>query len=261
MASTTANHIVADGVSIFYREAGSKSAPTILLLHGFPSSSHQYRNLMPLLSQNYVAAPDLPGFGFTEVPETRQYPYTLENLATSLEAFINALNLKKFSIYIFNYGAPTGQRLALKRPEAIQAIITQSGNAYEEGLGQFWEHLRSWWKSGSDEGKEGMRAGLFTFEATKWQYTVGTEVTVAPEAYYYLELHPQFHEYIRKSQVSILAGWPKNDPIFVPESAEAFTRDCKAEVHLLDTGHFAVETNTNEIAELILNFGLKLGLE
>jgi pimeloyl-ACP methyl ester carboxylesterase len=285
MASTTSNYIAADGLSIFYREAGSKTAPTILLLHGFPSSSHQYRNIIPILSQKYhVIAPDLPGFGFTEVPENRQYKYTFENLTTSIEAFVDALNLKKFSIYIFDYGAPTGLRLALRRREAVQAIITQNGNVYEDGLGEFWAPLQSWWKSGSDEEREGVRAGFLTFEATKWQYTVGTEVTVAPEAYYLdftllerpgnqdiqlglfydyqnnVKLYPQFHEYFREAQVPVLAAWGKNDPIFIPEGAEAFKRDAKVEVHLLDAGHFAVETNTSEIAELILKFLAKNGI-
>jgi pimeloyl-ACP methyl ester carboxylesterase len=285
MASTTSNYIPADGVSIFYREAGPKNAPTILLLHGFPSSSHQYRNLIPLLSEKYhVIAPDLPGFGFTEVPENRQYTYTFESLTTSIEAFVDVLNLKKFSIYIFDYGAPIGLRLALRRPEAIQAIVTQNGNAYEEGLGPFWAPLQSWWKSGSDEEREGVRAGFLMFDATKWQYTVGTEVTVAPEAYHLdftllerpgnqdvqlslfydyqnnVKLYPQFHEYFKKSQVPILAAWGKNDPIFIPEGAEAFKRDTEAEVHLLDTGHFAIETNTSDIAELILKFLAKNGI-
>lgn len=285
MASTTSNYITADGVNIFYREAGSKSSPTILLLHGFPSSSHQYRNLIPLLSQKYhVVAPDLPGFGFTEVPKERQYTYTFKSLATSLEAFVDALNLKKFSIYIFDYGAPTGLRLALNRPEAVQAIISQSGNAYVEGLGPFWAPLQAWWQSGSDKEREDLRAALLSFEATKWQYTVGTKVTVAPEAYYLdanlldrpgnqdvqlslfydyqnnVTLYPQFHEYFKKSQVPILAAWGKNDPIFIQEGAEAFKRNAKAEVHLLDAGHFAVETNTTEIAELILKFLAKNGI-
>ena len=285
MANTTSNYVAADGVSFFYREAGAKTAPTILLLHGFPSSSHQYRNLIPLLSQQYhVVAPDLPGFGFTEVPEDRQYVYTFENLTTSVEAFVDALELKKFSIYIFDYGAPTGLRLALRRPEAVQAIITQNGNAYVEGLGPFWEPLLSWWKSGSNEEREGIRAGFLSFEPTKWQYTVGTNVTVAPEAYYLdfallerpgnqeiqlalfydyqnnIKLYPEFHTYFRKFQVPVLAAWGKNDPIFISEGAEAFKRDTEAEVHLLDAGHFAVETNTSEIADLILKFLAKNGI-
>ena len=285
MASSTSNYVAADGVNIFYREAGSKSAPTILLLHGFPSSSHQYRNLIPLLSQKYhVIAPDLPGFGFTEVPADRKYTYTFENLTTSIEAFVDALKLKKFSIYIFDYGAPTGLRLALRRPEAIQVIISQNGNAYEDGLGPFWQPLQNWWKSGSDEDREGIRSGFLTFEATKWQYTVGTEVVVAPEAYYLdfallerpgnqdvqlslfydyqnnVTLYPQFQEYFRKSKVPVLALWGKNDPIFIPAGAEAFKRDTKAEIRLLDAGHFAVETNTEEISDLILEFLGKNGI-
>src|SRR4051812_45041608 len=144
MVETTTNYVSADGLNIFYREAGHKDAPVILLLHGFPSSSHQYRNLIPHLSQKYhVLAPDLPGFGFTEVPENRDYLYTFENLATSIEAFLDTLKVEKFSVYTFDYGAPTGFRIALRRPDAVQAIISQNGNAYEEGLGAPWVPLRA----------------------------------------------------------------------------------------------------------------------
>jgi pimeloyl-ACP methyl ester carboxylesterase len=279
MSNTTTNYVAADGLNIFYREAGFKANPTILLLHSFPSSSHQYRNLIPLLSQKYhVIAPDLPGFGFTKVPEEPLYKYTFDNLTTSLEAFVDALDLKKYSIYIFDYGAPTGLRLAVRRPEAIEAIISQNGNAYEVGLGPAWAPVQKWWKSGSDEDREVVRSAFLSFEATEWQYTVGTKVAAAPESYHLdyallqrpgnqdvqldlfydyrnnLKVYPQFQEYFRKSQVPVLAVWGKNDPIFLPEGAEAFAKDAKAEIHLLDAGHFVVETNTAELAELILKF-------
>jgi len=280
MSTTSTNYIAADGLNIFYREAGPKHAPVILLLHGFPSSSHQYRHLIPILSKKYhVIAPDLPGFGFTEVPDTRSYTYTFENLTTSVEAFLDALNTKKFSVYIFDYGAPTALRLALRRPDAVQAIISQNGNAYEEGLGAFWDPLRALWKSNSTEDREMIRSAFLNLEATKWQYEDGSKSPVAPEAYYLdfallsrpgnqeiqldifydyrnnVKLYPEFQEYFRKSQVPVLAAWGKNDTIFIPEGAEAFKRDLpNAEVHLLDAGHFAVETNTVEIGDLILKF-------
>jgi pimeloyl-ACP methyl ester carboxylesterase len=280
MASFTPNFIAADGLKVFYRDAGPKDAPVILLLHGFPSSSHQYRTLIPLLSHKYrVIAPDLPGFGFTEVPEARKYVYNFENIALSIEAFLDALKIKKFSPYVFDYGGPTGFRLALRRPGAIQAIFSQNGSAYDEGLGAFWDPLKALWKSGSKEDRENIRNSLLTMEATTWQYETGSKVAVAPEApfldfalmsrsgnaeiqldlfYDYqsnVALYPQFHEYFRKSQVPLIAFWGKHDQIFVPPGAEAFKRDLpNAEVHLLDAGHFAVETNTEEIAGLMLDF-------
>jgi pimeloyl-ACP methyl ester carboxylesterase len=286
MTDTTTQYITADGLNIFYREAGPKDAPKILLLHGFPSSSHQYRNLIPLLSQKYnVLAPDLPGFGFTEIPEARSYSYTFDSLTTSVEAFLDALNIKKFSVYIFDYGAPTALRLALRRPEAVQAIISQNGNAYEDGLGEFWDPLRALWKSNSTEDREKVRAGFLNLEATKWQYVDGSKSPIAPEAYWLdyallsrpgnqdiqldlfydyrnnVKLYPEFQEYFRKSQVPVLAPWGKNDTIFIAAGAEAFKKHLpNAEIHLLDAGHFAVETNTVEIANLILEFLKKNGI-
>ncbi|KAF8862256.1 putative hydrolase, partial [Acephala macrosclerotiorum] len=271
---------------VFYREAGPKDAPVILLLHGFPASSHQYRNLIPLLSQKYrVVAPDLPGFGFTEVPSQLNYKYTFDNLAISIEAFLDALSIKRFSVYVFDYGAPTGFRLALRRPESIQAIISQNGNAYEEGLGDAWGPIQQYWKSGSASDRAVVRGNVLTLETTKWQYDTGSKVPVAPEAPYLdfalmqrpgnfdiqldlfydyqnnVRIYPQFHEYFRKSQVPILVAWGKHDPFFIPPGAEAFKRDVKgAEVHLLDAGHFAVETNTEEIAGLMLKFLEKNGI-
>ncbi len=277
------------GVSIFYRTAGSPSNPTILLLHGFPSSSNQFRNLIPLLSNQYhIIAPDLPGFGFTTVPDSLNYEYKFASLSNTIGEFLDALKISKFSVYIFDYGAPTALRLALQRPEAVTAIITQNGNAYVEGLGaDFWAPLQKWWKSGSDEDREAVRAAALSFEATKWQYQFGSPHpdAIAPESYHLdqalldrpgnqeiqlslfhdyrtnVTLYPQFHEYFRKSNVPILAIWGKNDVIFVKEGAEAYKRDSKnVEVHYLDAGHFAIETNEVEMAGYILNFLKKFGI-
>lgn len=290
MATYSINTVAADGLNIFYREAGPKDAPVILLLHGFPSSSHQFRNLIPLLAVAYhVIAPDLPGFGFTEVPTSRAYPYTFESIATSIEAFLDVLSIKKFSPYIFDYGAPTGLRLALRRPEAIQAIFSQNGNAYEEGLGAFWAPVQELWKGDGLNVtlREAITEGTLTLNATKGQYLDGTADpnSVAPETYtidqalldrpgqadiqlglFYdyrknVEMYPQFQEYFRKSQVPLIAFWGKHDVIFVPPGAEAFKRDLpNAEIHLLDAGHFAVESNTKEIADLMLGFLKKNGI-
>ncbi|KAF4635539.1 hypothetical protein G7Y89_g2557 [Cudoniella acicularis] len=293
MAGYSIKTVSADGVNIFYRTTGPQisSAPVLLLLHGFPSSSHQYRSLIPLLEngseQKYrIIAPDLPGFGFTEVPASRNYSYTFENLTTTIEAFLDALSIKKFSVYVFDYGAPTGYRLALRRPDAIQAIITQNGNAYEEGLSSFWDPLRTLWKSGSDADKEPLRGGALSLEALKWQYTHGTDASkIAPEAYWLdfallqrpgnqdiqlglfydyrknVELYPKFQEYFRTSKVPILAVWGKNDDIFLPEGAEAFRRDSEGvEVKLIDAGHFAVESNGEEIATSVVDFLRRKGL-
>ncbi len=287
MSTYTTKLVEADGLTIFYREAGPKNAPVILLLHGFPSSSHQFRNLIPLLSHKYrVIAPDLPGFGFTEVPAERQYKYTFENIATSIGAFLDVLEIKKFSPYVFDYGGPTGFRLALQRPEAIQVIFTQNGNAYEEGLGEFWAPVQALWKEDTPEQRAVIQKALLTLETTKWQYTNGShDQQVAPEAPYLdwalmerpgqveiqigffydyrtnLPLYPLFQEYFRKSQVPLIAFWGKNDAIFIPPGAEAFKRDLpNAEIHLLDTGHFAVETMTAEIGKLMLDFLAKNGI-
>ncbi|KAL3491663.1 soluble epoxide hydrolase [Aspergillus germanicus] len=270
---------------IFYRESGSESAPIVLLLHGFPSSSHQYRNLIPILASKYkVIAPDLPGFGFTEVPEGFQY--TLDALAGVISEFLEVLSIKKYSVFIFDYGSPVGLRLALKSPDAVQAIITQNGNAYEAGLGEFWNQIRELWTSNNDPAiRSKLAAGLLSLEATKWQYEEGTTGLVAPESYSLdyallqrpgnaeiqldlfwdyqnnLTLYPRFHDYFRSSQVPLLAVWGKHDQIFIPAGAEAFRKDLpKAEVHLLNAGHFAVETETQEIGGLILDFLARNGI-
>lgn len=288
MSSSKISTVTVDGVDLFYRSAGSQSSPVILLLHGFPSSSHQFRNLIPLLAANYyVIAPDLPGFGFTVVPESRKYNYTFSSLAVTVGAFLDALKIQKFAVYIFDYGAPTGLRLALQRPEAVTAIITQNGNAYVEGLGAFWDPIKAYWASGSAEHREVLRNSILTFEATKWQYEFGAPdpSSVPPETYYLdyalmerpgnkdiqldlfkdygtnLPLYPKFQEYFRTSNVPVLAVWGKNDQIFIAPGAEAFKKDVKElELHLLDGPHFTLETIEDHFAKLILDFLKKNGI-
>ena len=270
-----------DGSKIFYREAGPKSAPTILLLHGFPTSSHMFRNLIPALADRYhVVAPDLPGFGFSDAPDRKRFRYTFENLAKIINSFTETIGLKNYAIYVFDYGAPVGLRLALAHPERITAIISQNGNAYEEGLSQGWNPIQKYWKEPTPENRATLREFL-TPEATKWQYLHGVQDTtlVAPEAYeldsallarpgndeiqldLFLDyasnvaLYPKFQEYFRTKLPSTLAVWGKSDPFFLPPGAEAFKRDNPgAEVRFYDTGHFALETHHQEIAGAIRDF-------
>jgi pimeloyl-ACP methyl ester carboxylesterase len=281
MAPSVRTITISSGEKVFYREAGSPSAPTILLLHGFPSSSHQYRNLIPILASKYhVLAPDLPGFGFTE--PTADYVYTFDNIAKTISTWLKEIPNAptKYAIYIFDYGAPTGLRLALENPSAITGIITQNGNAYVEGFGDIWAPIKTYWASGTSEDREAIRM-LTTTTFTKFQYTEGAKdaSVVQPESYtldqalldrpgnadiqldiFYdyrknLDVYPQFQEYFRSSQVPVLAVWGKNDQIFIAPGAVAFNRDLpNAEVHLIDAGHFALETNLDEIAGLILPF-------
>ena len=275
-----------DGQKIFYREAGQPTAPNLLLLHGFPTSSHMFRNLIPALADRYrLVAPDLPGFGFSDAPDRQQFRYTFENLAKLIDGFTQLIGLQRFAIYVFDYGAPVGLRLALAHPERITAIVSQNGNAYEEGLSEGWNPIQKYWK----EPNEANRAALRDFlkpEATKWQYTHGVQDTtlVAPEAYQLdsallarpgndeiqldlfldyasnVALYPKFQEYFRAKQPPVLAVWGKNDPFFLPPGAEEFKRDIpSAEVHFFDTGHFALETHHREIGEAIREFlGRKL---
>ena len=277
MASTSFAQV--DDVSVFYREVGNADAPVVLLLHGFPSSSHQYRNLIPKLATEYrVIAPDLPGYGFTELPAG--FEYTFANFADVINKFLNVINVTTFSMYVFDYGAPTGFRLALKRPQDVTAIISQNGNAYQEGLESFWDPIKKYQKSGLQEDRMAL-ANLVSLEATKWQYTEGAKhpEELAPEAWWLdyslmlrpgnhdvqLDLlydyqnnvaqYPQYHEYFRNSQVPKLAVWGKNDQIFVAPGAQAFKKDRPdAEVHLIDAGHFALESNLDEISGLMLDF-------
>ena len=273
--------VEADGIKIFYREAGPADAPVILLLHGYPTSSHMFRHLMPRLASSFrVIAPDLPGFGFTEVPSERQYRYTFDNLGVTINAFVETLNLTRYAIYVFDYGAPTGFRLAVAHPERVTAIISQNGNGYVEGLGDAWDPIKKYWKEPTPANREALR-GFIGLEGTKWQYVHGVTdpVQVQPEAYWLdtvllqrpgnteiqldlfldyasnVKLYPTFQEYFRKSQPPLLAAWGKNDPFFIPPGAEAFRKDIpSAKVVFYDTGHFALETHVEEISEEIHSF-------
>jgi len=274
---------VSNGVDVFYREAGSKSNPTFLLLHGFPTSSNEFRHLITLLSPHYhILAPDLPGFGFTTTPS--EYAHTFANMADTIDAFIEELQIKKFAIYIFDYGAPTGLRLALKRPHDVLAIVSQSGNAYVDGLGDFWDVVRPLWVDNpSQEDLDKAAGNLLTLDATKWQYETGAPhpETLDPAAWTLdqvlldrpgqreiqlglfrdyknnVAMYPEFQRWFRESNVPILAVWGKNDLIFIPPGAEAFTRDSKnVSVKFLDAGHFALESSLDEISSEILNFFL-----
>jgi pimeloyl-ACP methyl ester carboxylesterase len=278
---TTYKNTVVDGQKIFYRESGSTSLPTILLLHGFPTSSHMYRNLIPALSDRYhLIAPDLPGFGFSDAPSRKQYRYTFEHLAQTIDRFVQTIGLERYAIYVFDYGAPVGFRLALLHPERITAIISQNGNAYEEGLSQGWNPIQKYWKDPTPANREALR-DFITPAATKDQYLTGVEDEnfVAPESYtldsallarpgndeiqldLFLDyasnvaLYPKFQQFLRRYQPPLLAVWGNHDPFFLPSGAEAFKRDIPgAEVRFLETGHFAIETHHQEIAAAIREF-------
>jgi len=266
---------------IFYREAGPKNAPAVLLLHGFPTSSHMFRNLIPILAERYhVIAPDLPGFGFTEAPDRKQFRYTFDQLAQVIDRFTESIGLHQYAVYVFDYGAPVGFRLALAHPDRVTALISQNGNAYEEGLSQGWNPIQKYWKEPTPQNRAAIR-DLLTPDSVKWQYEHGVPDTslVAPESYtldsallarpgndeiqldLFLDyasnvaLYPKFQNYFRTSKPPLLAVWGKHDPFFVPPGAEAFKRDNpNAEVHFLDTGHFALETHAIEIGRTIREF-------
>ncbi len=275
MPHTSIRRVKADGVEVFYREAGPANAPVVILLHGFPTSSLQYRNLIPLLADRHrVIAPDLPGFGFTEVPPERQYRYTFDNLARTIEAFTDVLKLKRYALYVFDYGAPTGFRLAMAHPERVSGIISQNGNAYVEGLGDAWAPIQRYWKEPSAENREALRQALNP-AGLRSQYTDGVPhpEQIDPAGYTLdaamiarpgnmdiqldlfldyannVKLYPAFQEYFRRAQPPLLAIWGKHDPFFIPPGAEAFRRDNpNVTVQFLDTGHFALETHVREIA-------------
>ena len=270
-----------DGFNIFYREAGSKDAPAILLLHGFPSAGHMFRDLIPQLADRFrVIAPDLPGFGQSDMPGRGTFTYTFDNVARVIDRFTEIVGLSRFAIYVFDYGAPTGFRLATWHPERIAAIISQNGNAYEEGLSDGWKPIRAYWESPSQANRKALRAFL-TPETTAWQYTHGVPdaTAVSPDGYsldnFYLTrpgaaevqldlfgdyksniaLYPAFQSYFRTHKPPFLAAWGRNDPFFLPAGAEAFTRDIPgAVVRFFDTGHFALETHASEIAMAIRDF-------
>ncbi|QDE37789.1 alpha/beta hydrolase [Luteibacter pinisoli] len=268
----------ADGVRVFYREAGNPAAPTLLLVHGFPTSSLQYRELFnELVDRFHLVAPDLPGFGFTEVPESRGYTYTFDNLGKTLEAFVDALNLQSYILYVFDYGAPSAFRLAVAKPERLTGIISQNGNAYLEGLGDGWAPIRKYWADPSKENREAIREVL-SLEGIKWQYAHGVpdETLLDPMMWqldyllmqrpgnndiqldlfldyqHNLTKYPDFQRVFRERHVPTLVIWGKNDPFFLPPGAEAYRRDNPdAIVELLDTGHFALETHGKHIAQRI----------
>ena len=270
-----------DGLDIFYREAGSPANPTLLLLHGFPTSSQMFRNLMPQLSGRYhVVAPDYPGYGYSSAPPVDKFEYTFDNLANVVDKFAQELKLERYSLYVMDYGAPVGYRLAVKHPERVEALIVQNGNAYDEGLREFWDRFRAYWKDRTEQNAAQMRK-LLTLDATKWQYTNGVRdaSVISPDAWttdqYLLDrpgnrdiqlalfysygsnppLYPQWQAYFRKYQPPTLIVWGKNDFIFPAEGAEPYKRDLKnLEFHLLDTGHFALEEDGDVIARYIDNF-------
>lgn len=271
-----------DGLKMFYREAGPKNAPTVVLLHGFPSSSHMFRELIPRLSDKYhVVAPDYPGYGYSDAPSTDKFEYTFDHLADVVDHFLDQQGITKYSIYIQDYGAPVGFRLATRHPERIQAIITQNGNAYDEGLAPFWaEYLYPYWKDPNPTNEAKVR-GLLNLDTTKFQYTQGfrNPENVNPDAYTFDQmtldrpgndkiqlalfydyrknppLYPAWHKYLREKQPPVLIVWGKNDPIFIYPGAEPFLKDVpNAEIHPLDTGHFALEEEGAQIAQLIRAF-------
>ena len=279
---TTTHHFVnADGLRVFYREAGPADAPVLLLLHGFPTSSFQYRELIPRLADRYrVIAPDLPGFGFTEVPAERRYHYTFDALAHTLLAFTQALQLARYAMYVFDYGAPTGFRLALLAPQQVTAIISQNGNAYEEGLGPAWQPIQRYWREPTADHRNAIRAAL-TPDGIRAEYAIGIPdpSLIKPEGYTLdaallarpgnvdiqldlfldyadnVRLYPQFQQYLRTAQPPVLAVWGSFDPYFIPAGAEAFQRDVpNATVSFLPTGHFALETHLEEVVAAMRPF-------
>lgn len=279
---TRTHRLDVDGVSVFYREAGSPDAPVVLLLHGFPTSSFQYRNLIPQLADRYrVIAPDLPGFGFTQVPAQRNYIYSFDNLANTIELFTEALHLDRYALYVFDYGAPTGLRLAMRHPERVTAIVSQNGNAYEEGLGDAWAPIRRYWSHPTEENRDVIRQVLKSPNGIRNEYSVGipNPELIAPEGYTLdaaliarpgnveiqldlfldyannVKLYPAFQKYFRESKPPLLAIWGNRDPYFIPAGAEAFRRDNpNATVQFLDTGHFALETHLEDIVEAMREF-------
>ena len=281
MGTVTFRKVDVDGIKVFYREAGPKDAPTILLLHGFPTAGHMFRDLIPQLADRFrLVAPDLPAFGQSDMPARGTFTYTFENIANVIDRLTEVIGLRRFAVYVFDYGAPVGFRLAMRRPERITAIISQNGNAYAEGLSAGWNPIRAYWEVPSQANREALRT-LLSPETTVWQYTHGVPdpTSVSPDGYsldnFYLArpgadevqldllgdyksnvaLYPAFQQYFRTSRPPLLAVWGKNDPFFLPPGAEAFRRDIPgAVVRFFDTGHFALETHADEIAAAIRDF-------
>ena len=270
-----------DDVEVFYREAGSRENPTVLLLHGFPTSSHMFRNLIPALAGDYhLIAPDYPGFGNSSMPAVDEFDYTFDRLAEIIESLVDQLDLDSYSVYVMDYGAPVGYRLAAKYPERVESLIVQNGNAYDEGLREFWDPIKAYWADKSPENAEPLR-GLFTIDATKWQYLTGVRdpATISPDTWGHVQplldragndeiqlalfysygsnppLYPEWQEYFRRHQPPTLIVWGQNDPIFPAEGAHPYKRDLNdLEFHLLDTGHFALEEDGPVIAQLMKSF-------
>jgi pimeloyl-ACP methyl ester carboxylesterase len=270
-----------NGLNVFYREAGSPDAPKLLLMHGYPSAGHMFRDLIPQLADRFhVIAPDMPSFGQSDMPARGTFSYTFGALTDVVEGFTDAMGFDRCALYVFDYGAPVGFRLAVRRPERVTAIISQNGNAYTEGLSDGWNPIRAYWREPTQANREAIRT-LVQPQTTVWQYTHGVAdpSSVSPDGYtldnYYLarpgadeiqldlfldyvsnvDLYPEFQEYFRTSRPPLLAIWGRNDPFFLPAGAEAFKRDIPdADVRLLDTGHFALETHAAEIASAIRGF-------
>ena len=279
--TSTYHTVSVDGLKIFHREAGDPKAPAVLLLHGFPTSSHMYRALIPALADRYhVVAPDLPGFGYSDAPDRSSFKYSFDHLAELVDRFTEVLGLTRYALYIFDYGAPVGFRLAIRHPERITAVISQNGNAYLEGLSEGWNPIQAYWKDPSPENRSALRAFLQP-ATTQWQYTHGVPNPdrLSPDAWTLdsallarpgndeiqldlfgdyqsnVALYPKFQEYIRTRRPPLLAVWGRHDPFFLPAGAEAFRRDAPdAEIHLLDAGHFALESLGPEIAAIIREF-------